>query len=106
MLKTARWAGTRFHNPESLKGVFIRKCRRETISFQFGNEEFFALARKLRDGAEAYRGTPRKKSKRLTQPGRKGTVYGWKLKEVYYAYQPGTVRDTGLPQMQRGYLPK
>ena len=35
---------------------------RETIGFQFGNEDFFVLARKSRDCAEAYRSTPHKRS--------------------------------------------
>jgi hypothetical protein len=49
---------------------------RETIGFQFGNEGFFGLARKSRDCAEAYTGTPHKQDRGLTQPGRKRTVSG------------------------------
>src|SRR5512137_1399235 len=46
--------------------------------FQFGNEDFFVLARKSRGCAEAYVGTPHKQARRLTPPGRKRTVSGWK----------------------------
>src|SRR5512138_4010831 len=56
-----------------------KSFRTDTISFQFGNEEFFVLARKSRDCAEAYVGTPHKQARRLTTPGRKRTVSGWKL---------------------------
>src|SRR6185369_8933721 len=51
----------------------------ETIGFQFGNEDFFVMARKSRDCAEAYIGTPHKQSRRLTQPGQKSTLSGRKL---------------------------
>jgi hypothetical protein len=46
------------------------------LHFQFGNEEFFALARKSSGCAEAYTSTPHKQARRLTQPGRKKTVSG------------------------------
>jgi hypothetical protein len=42
------------------------------------DKEFFVLARKSRDGAEAYKGTPHKPFCRLTKPGRKRTVSGRK----------------------------
>src|SRR6266571_5833171 len=42
--------------------------------FSIGNEVFFVLARKSRDCAEAYIGTPHKQAGRLTRPGRKRTV--------------------------------
>ena len=48
-------------------------------SFQIGNEDFFVLARKSRDCAEAYYCTPHKQARRLTPPGRKKTASGWKL---------------------------
>jgi hypothetical protein len=35
-----------------------------TISFRFGKREFFVLARKSRDCAEAYIGTPHKQASR------------------------------------------
>ncbi|MFH0788461.1 MAG: hypothetical protein V2B13_12730, partial [Pseudomonadota bacterium] len=51
----------------------------ETIGFQFGNEDFFVLARKSRGGAKATLGSPHKTAGRLTPPGQKKTVSGWKL---------------------------
>jgi len=51
----------------------------ETCSFRFGKEGFFAPAMKSRACAEAYMGTPHKKARRLTPPGRKRTLSGRKL---------------------------
>src|SRR5208337_5065070 len=47
--------------------------------FRFEKEAFFVLARKSRGCAEAYMGTPHKRDRRLTPPGRKRTLSGWKL---------------------------
>ncbi len=52
---------------------------RHRSSFQNGNEDFFVLARKLRGCAETYCSMSHKQPRRLTQPGRKKTVSGWKL---------------------------
>ena len=57
----------------------IRKIRMRLYWFPIRNEAFFVLARKSRGCAEAYIGTPHKQTRRLTPPGRKRTVSGWKL---------------------------
>ncbi|VUT24176.1 MAG: hypothetical protein MOIL_00367 [Candidatus Methanolliviera sp. GoM_oil] len=47
-------------------------------SFQFRNEQFFGRSKKTRDCAEAYKGTPHKQSRRLTQKLRKSAISEWK----------------------------
>jgi len=69
--------------------IFSRNCRLglrpsgdsrwNAGSFQFEKEAFFVLPRKSRGCAEAYMGMPHKQARRLTPPGRKRTLSGWKL---------------------------
>jgi len=57
----------------------IDAAEAERNRFRIGKEGFFVLARKSRDCAEAYIGTPHKQSCRLTPPERKRTLSGRKL---------------------------
>ena len=61
--------------------------------FQFRNGDFCPRSRKSRDWAEAYRGTPPKRSCRLTPRLGKKTIYGWKLtKPCALMNPPGIIK--------------
>ena len=61
--------------------------------FQFGNEDFFVLARKPRDCAEAYSRMSHKQTRWLTPSGRNKTISGWKLQNPPWKRRlPGCVQ--------------
>ncbi|MBI2355117.1 MAG: outer membrane protein assembly factor BamD [Deltaproteobacteria bacterium] len=57
----------------------FERLLRDLPEFRFGKRGFFLLARKSRDCAEAYVGTPHKQDRRLTPPGGKSALSGRKL---------------------------